>query len=267
MRIRAKVAAVTVTATALSAALAVTALAAPAVADGQDETPTKITNIDVNHSRDSTVVVGAALKTRFLISATAYDPSGIRSVSFELEHQTNAGEVDGRIAQIGPSHCVKVDATTSKCESVMIADPNTNLYTNAVAGAWGINVVAVDGQGDVTRENYLPLARIKRQTQLSQADATPEPVKKGNAVTVKARMLVASWEQHKDVPLVGHQVLLQFRTGTTGAFKTVQKVKTDRNGWAKGTVKATVDGQYRYDFAGTSLTQARSGAADFVDVK
>ncbi|MDX2544900.1 hypothetical protein ACOT81_25750 [Streptomyces sp. WI04-05B] len=265
MRIRATVAATT--AAALSAALAVTALAAPAVADGQDDAPTRVMDITVNRNHDSLVVVEAARQTKFLISATFDDPSGIRSVAFELEHRTNAGDVDGRIAQIGSGHCVKVDATTSKCESVMIADPYTNLYSNSVAGPWGINFVAVDGHGDVTRGEYLPLARIKRQTRLSQADATPEPVKKGKDVTVKARMTVANWEQHKDVPLVGHQVLLQFRKGTTGAFTTLKKVKTDRNGWAQATVKATVDGQYRYDFAGTSLTPARSGAADYVDVK
>ncbi|MGW6907994.1 hypothetical protein [Streptomyces sp. NPDC054940] len=265
MRIRATVAAAT--AAALSAALAVTALAVPAAGAEQDDTPTEIRNIEVNQNRDYTVVVEAARKIKFPISAMVHDPSGIQSVSFELQHGATEAEVDGRIAQVGSSHCVKVDEYWSKCEAFMYADPYTNLKSNALAGAWGINFVAVDGEGNVTREDYMPLARIKRKTHLSLANATPEPVKKGKDVTVKARMIVASWEKHKDVPLIGHQVLLQFRKGTSGAWTTLKKVKTDRNGWATTTVKATVDGQYRYDFAGTSLTQARSGLADFVDVK
>ncbi|MDW4907872.1 hypothetical protein RB628_21595 [Streptomyces sp. ADMS] len=265
MRIRATVA--TVTAAALSAALAVTALAAPAAGAEQDDTPTQIKNIEVNQNRDYTVVVEAARKVKFPISALVHDPSGIKSVSFSLQHGATEAEVDGRIAQVGPSRCVKVDESWSKCEAVMIADPYTNVRSNALAGAWGINIVAVDGEGNVTREDYMPLARIKRKTHLSLADATPEPVKKGKNLTVKARMIVASWEKHKDVPLIGHQVLLQFRQGASGPFKTLKKVRTDRNGWATATVQATVDGQYRYDFAGTSLTQARSGLADFVDVK
>ncbi|WRZ92127.1 hypothetical protein OHB54_25555 [Streptomyces sp. NBC_01007] len=32
-------------------------------------------------------------------------------------------------------------------------------------------------------------------------------------------------------------------------------------------MKATADGAYRYDFAGTGLTQATTGWTDFVDVK
>ncbi|AZQ34846.1 hypothetical protein EJ357_16240 [Streptomyces cyaneochromogenes] len=263
MRIRATVA----TAAALSAALAVATLAVPAAGAEQDDTPTQIRDIKVNQDRDYTVVVEAARKIKFPISAMVHDPAGIQSVSFELQHGATEAEVDGRIAQVGSSNCVKVDEYWSKCEAFMIADPYTNVRSNALAGAWGINFVAVDGEGNVTREDYMPLARIKRKTHLSLANATPEPVKKGENLTVKARMIVASWEKHKDVPLIGHQVLLQFRKGTSGAFTTLKKVKTDRNGWATTTVKATADGQYRYHFAGTSLTEARSGLADFVDVK
>ncbi|MEY9992923.1 hypothetical protein ABIE67_004955 [Streptomyces sp. V4I8] len=266
MRLRATVA--TATAAALSAALAVTALAVPAGGAEQDDTPTTFRDIQVNQSRDYTVVVGAARKTAFLVSATVSDPSGVQGVSYELWHGESRAEADGRMTQAGFDRCVKMSETTSKCQAVVIADPYGNLRSNALAGVWGVSAVAVDGAGNVTREDDEPwLARIKRQTHLSQADATPEPVKKGKDLTVKVRMIVASWEKHKDVPLIGHQVLLQFRKGTSGAFTTLKKVKTDRNGWATTTVQATVDGEYRYDFAGTSLTQARAGRADFVDVK
>ncbi|KUL41627.1 hypothetical protein [Streptomyces regalis] len=156
------------------------------------------------------------------------DPSGVQSVSFELWHGPNRAEADGRMAQVGFDRCVKITENTSKCQAVVDADPYDNLRSNALAGTWGVSAVAVDGAGNVTREDDAPWpARIKRQTHLSQADATPEPVKKGENLTVK----------------------------------------TDRNGWATTTVKATADGEYRFDFAGTSLTQARAGRTDFVDVK
>ncbi|MFI2757720.1 hypothetical protein ACH5A3_02415 [Streptomyces echinatus] len=63
------------------------------------------------------------------------------------------------------------------------------------------------------------------------------------------------------MPLVGHQVLLRYRKGTSGAFVTLKKVRTDRDGWATATVQATADGAHRYDFAGTSLTRATTGSA------
>ena len=102
---------------------------------------------------------------------------------------------------------------------------------------------------------------------MSQTDATPEPVTKGKNLTVKAQMTVASWETNKNVPLVGHQVLLQYRKGTSGPFETLKKIKTDRNGWATATVKATADGAYRYDLRGHEAHQPAAGWTDFVDVK
>ncbi|MFD7878562.1 DUF5707 domain-containing protein [Streptomyces sp. NPDC059766] len=267
MRLRATA---TVTASAaLGAALAVTALAGPAAGATQDDTPTRFSDIVVNKRLDYTVVVGARAKVAFQISATVNDPSGVRSVTYGLWHGNTRAQADGFLAQVGSGRCVKAGATTSRCEAVVVADPNTNLRSNALAGVWTVGAVAVDGAGNVTRLDDVGtgIARIKRETHLSGADATPESVKKGRTVTVRARMTVASWQQHKDVPLIGHQVLLQFRKGRSGAFVTVQKVKTDRNGWVRGAVKATVDGEYRFAFAGTSLTQARTGAADFVDVR
>lgn len=108
---------------------------------------------------------------------------------------------------------------------------------------------------------------IKRQTYMSQTDATPEPVTKGKNLTVKAQLTGASWATNTNVPLVGHQMELQYRKGTSGAFVTLKKIKTDRNGWVTTTVKATADGAYRYVFTGTRLTQPAASFTDYVDVK
>ncbi|MFE7123923.1 hypothetical protein [Streptomyces sp. NPDC057617] len=252
------------TVAAFSAVLAVAALAAPAAGAAQDDSGTRFWNIDVNHDRDYTVGVEATLKRTFSVSATVTDPSGIRSVSYELRHDDGA-KVRGLM--VGSSHCVRLNDTTSFCEALVTADPSVNLRSNALAGLWVITPVAVDGDGNVTRGDGAYFARIKRTTYISQTIATPQQVQKGKNVTVKAQMTVASWENRKNVPLIGHQVALQYRKGTSGPFITLKKLNTDRNGWVSATVKATADGTYRYDFAGTSLTVATPGSADYVDVK
>ncbi|MEV6482466.1 hypothetical protein [Streptomyces sp. NPDC051576] len=257
--------AVATTAAAFSTVLAVAALAAPTAGAAQDDSATKFVNIDVNHNFDYTVGVAATQKRVFSVSATVSDPSGVKSVSYELWHGESRAKADGLM--VGNSQCVKINEMTSVCEALLTADPSVNLRSNALAGVWTITPVAVDGAGNTTRGEGAYLARIKRQTYMSQTVATPQQVKKGANLTVKAQMNVAGWEQRKNVPLIGHQVLLQYRKGTTGPFVTLKKLKTDRNGWATATVKATADGAYRYDFAGTSLTTATTGWADYIDVK
>ena len=262
---RRRTAVTAVTAAALSAGLAVTALDLPAAGAAQDESATTFVNLDVNHNLDYTVGVEAAKKRVFSVSATVSDPSGVKSVSFELWHGEERAKADGVI--VGSAQCHKINELTSYCEALVTADPNVNLRSNALAGLWYMTPVAVDGAGNVTHGEGVYFARIKRQTYLSQTVVTPDPVKKGANITVKARATVASWELKKNAPLIGHQVLLQYRKGTTGPFVTLKKLKTDRNGWATSTVKATADGAYRYDFAGTSLTPPTTASADYIDVR
>ncbi|WP_327403104.1 hypothetical protein OG194_25390 [Streptomyces sp. NBC_01288] len=265
MRRRTTTVAAATAAAALSAALAVTVLALPAAGAAQGDSATTFVNIGVNHDLDYTVGVEATKKRVFSVSATVSDPSGVKSVSYELWHGEDRATADGVMA--GAAQCHKINEFTSYCEALVTADPNVNLRSNALAGLWYMTPVAVDGAGNVTRGEGVYFARIRRQTSMSQTVVTPDPVKKGANITVKARMTVASWEQKKNVPLIGHQVLLQYRKGTSGPFVTLKKLKTDRDGWATSTVKATADGAYRYDFAGTSLTQPTPGSADYVDVK
>ena len=47
----------------------------------------------------------------------------------------------------------------------------------------------------------------------------------------------------------------------------MKTIKTNSTGDLKTTVKASVDGYFRYSFAGTSTTPAVNAAGDFVDVK
>ncbi|WP_105974764.1 hypothetical protein [Streptomyces geranii] len=268
MRLRATVA--TTTAAALSAALAVTALAGPAAGADQDDSASKFSNIEVNHDwQNYTVGVEAAKKRLIPISATVTDPSGIKSVKVELRRGDDPEKPEAAIT--ASANCHEVNKITTWCEALLSADPKTNLHSNALAGLWYLSFIAVDGEGNVTRGDGLydltSFAWIKRATYMNQTDATPEPVSKGKNLTVKAQVTVASWEKNTNVPLIGHQVLLQYRKGTSGPFVTLKKIKTDRNGWATTTVKATADGAYRYTFQGTKLTLPSAGWTDYVDVK
>lgn len=47
----------------------------------------------------------------------------------------------------------------------------------------------------------------------------------------------------------------------------MKTVKTNSTGTLKTTVKASVDGYWRYSFAGTATTPAVNSTGDFVDVK
>jgi hypothetical protein len=62
-------------------------------------------------------------------------------------------------------------------------------------------------------------------------------------------------------------VKLQFRKKGTSTYTTVKTIKTGSAGALKTTVKATVDGYFRYSFAGTTTTPAVNAAGDFIDVK
>ncbi|GHD57221.1 hypothetical protein GCM10010317_044640 [Streptomyces mirabilis] len=53
----------------------------------------------------------------------------------------------------------------------------------------------------------------------------------------------------------------------TGACTTVKTIKTTSGGALKATVKASVDGTYRYAFAGTSTTPAVNATGDYIDVR
>ncbi len=60
---------------------------------------------------------------------------------------------------------------------------------------------------------------------------------------------------------------LQFRKKSAKTYTTLKTVKTNSKGDLRTTVKASVDGYYRYVYAGNSISAAVTSAADFVDVK
>jgi hypothetical protein len=66
---------------------------------------------------------------------------------------------------------------------------------------------------------------------------------------------------------VGQPVKLQFKKKGAGAYTTVKTIKTTSGGALKTTVTTSVDGTYRYAFAGTTTTPAVNATGDYIDVR
>lgn len=289
MRIRATVAAV-------SGALALSALAVPAAqADGRDaadlskpsaaerfgtssaksafrattaadELPV-VTKVTINSGK--AVVVGTTNAKTFTVSVTARHATGIQDAYVDLWHGTDVTE-EGLDGVLFPNEevasCTASSATTSTCKLTITAYPGLDLYKNALAGTWKVTVGVLSGDQNVYWNDYQTTHKVQRYSKLT-VNASPEPVKKGKTITVTGKLSRANWETGKYAGYTGQSVKLQFRKKSSSTYTTVKTIKTNSTGNLSTTVKASVDGYFRYNFEGTSTTPAVKAAGDFVDVK
>ncbi|MFG3588061.1 hypothetical protein [Streptomyces sp. NPDC047990] len=186
---------------------------------------------------------------------------------------------DNMLFGVDPAKCTATSSTTASCKGNIDVYPAEGDLINSDAGAWkaaglaiayngqnpdsptfDISKVGVADQGGFTSPN------VQRYSRLT-VNAAPEPVKKGKTVTVTGKLSRANWETNKYAGYTGQSVQLQFRKKNSSTYTTVKTVKTDGTGNLKTTTTASVDGYYRYSFAGTSTTPAVKATGDFVDVK
>lgn len=174
--------------------------------------------------------------------------------------------------------CTAVSSTKANCKSNIAVYPDTDLV-NADAASWKAEglAIAYNGQDptdpniDMGKVGYkdqdgLATTKLQRYSKLT-VNASPEPVKKGSTVTVTGSLTRANWETHKYAGYSSQSVKLQFCKKGSSTYTTLKTIKSGSTGGLKTTTKATVDGYYRYSFAGTSTTPAVNAAADYVDVK
>lgn len=286
MRIRATVAAV-------SGALALSALAVPAAQAGDQVVPNLdkptaaeafgtgakapspsaraavttpvISKVVINGGKD--IVVGTTAAKKITVSVTASHPSGIADGYIDLWHGT-ATELDGvLIPNEDAATCTNSSATTATCKMTITILPGYDLYKNALAGTWHVTAGALAGdESDFAWNDYQTTARVQRLSKLT-VNAAPEPVKKGGTITATGKLSRANWETGTYKGYTVQPVKLQFRKKTSSTYTTVKTVNSNSTGALKTTVKASVDGYWRYSFAGTSTTPAVTTAGDFVDVK
>lgn len=173
--------------------------------------------------------------------------------------------------------CKAVSATVATCKGNIAVYPEFDLIGNADATKWKAIGLAVDlkdqdpsapdpGNADFVLQDKLGTATVQRASKQS-VNASPEPVKKGKTLTVTGWLSRANFDDLKYHGYTAQPVKLQFRKKGSKTYTTVKTVKTNNKGDLKTTVKASVDGYWRYSFAGTSTTPAATATGDYVDVK
>jgi hypothetical protein len=164
-----------------------------------------------------------------------------------------------------PATCTATSATTANCKGAIEIEPG-DLW-NANAGTWSGGGLALDYSTEGEKvQGGLGKILVQRLSKLT-ADATPEPVKKGKTITVTGKLSRANWETNKYAGYSTQPVKLQFRKANSSTYTTVKTIKTNSTGNLSTTVTASVDGYFRYSFAGTSTTPAVNAAGDYVDVR
>jgi len=239
------------------------ALAGPAT--GGDETVGRTTITDVRVNGGRAIVFGTSGEGEITATFTASDPSGIAGGGLYLYHGSY-NTPDG--VQTASTQCAPVNATTATCTaSIYFWDIRYSLNSNALAGAWRVAAwaSAKDGAGFTDRHGAGSVA-VKRATTLT-ANATPEPVQKGKMVTVTGALTRADWSTWSFKPYAVQPVSLQWAKIRTSTWTTPKRLKTDASGKLKTTVTASLDGSYRFGFAGDTASNAVTSAADYIDVR
>ncbi|WP_320780108.1 calcium-binding protein [Streptomyces sp. CRN 30] len=251
---------------AVSGAVALSALAVPTAHADEAYGDTKISNVVVNGGK--AVVFGPTAKKAVKVTFTATDNRGINFAMALPYRGSNIEKATGALLPDradGYAKCTKVNSTTSNCVATFTVKPDEELLSSW-AGNWKVWGVASAKDGDYVEKDNIRTFKLLRQAQLT-VNATPEPVKKGKTLTVTGKLTRANWDTGKYAGHTQQSVKLQFKKKGTSAYKTVKTVKSGTGGALKTTVKASVDGTYRYSFAGTSTSPAINSAGDAIDVK
>ncbi|MFJ7491052.1 hypothetical protein ACIQZB_07295 [Streptomyces sp. NPDC097727] len=249
-----------------------------------DSTPVQLdltfSKVTVNGGKP--IVVGTAAKktvpTTFTVTHAA--DVNIFASDFVLGVDLYRGSFDvptNELASDALPTCKAVSSTVATCKGQIDIRPQDDLIGNADATTWKALGFAVDLNGqdpmdpDVNKIGFalqdgLGTARVQRLSKLT-VNAAPEPVKKGGTITVTGKLSRANFDDLKYHGYATQPVKLQFRKKTSSTYTTIKTIKSSSTGTLKTTVKASVDGYWRYSFAGTTTTPAVSAAGDFVDVK
>ncbi|MHA5049558.1 hypothetical protein [Streptomyces sp. SD15] len=271
--------------TAVSGALALSALAVPsASATTPDLT---FSNVVVNSGK--AIVVGTTATVNIPITYTLTRPADLvvdyktTAVGIALYRGASLSKMQNEMEPVDAPTCTATATTdttvTESCTEVIALDPQDYLYEAADATTWkaagfyGRMEQDLDDSDDHISFDYgydlwggLGTAQIKRAAKLT-VNATPEPVKKGQTLTVKGTLTRANWATGTYSGYKDQKVTLQFKAKNATAYTTVKTVTSGTSGALSTTVKASADGSYRYNFAGTSTTGAKAATGDYVDVK
>ncbi|MFB9464766.1 calcium-binding protein [Streptomyces cinereospinus] len=245
---------------AVCGALALSAFAAPAAQ--AEENPITFSSIAINSGRP--LVVGTGTPRAFRVHYSVHHGHELYFTQATLY----AGGFDSWSASTSPvaqPSCRDLSATVARCEQTLAIDPKT-LTDNGVAGTWHVYLQAVDSEHNVVGKGGLYPTAVKRASTLAHTAAGPEPVVKGETLTVTGKLAHADWHTHTYVGRSGRTVELQFRP-VGGSYRTVKTVQTGSGGALRTTVTASADGSWRWLHKGDSTVNGAVAVGDAVDVK
>ncbi|MET9902389.1 calcium-binding protein [Streptomyces sp. NPDC006446] len=240
---------------ALSGALALSAFTAPAA--GAAGAVTDIRNIVVNGGKPVAIGVNGTVSVPVTMSLTA----ATYAASATLFHGDYPAGVD---ASVEPVKNCGGHSGTYTCNMTFDFTAGKTVKKNSQAGAWGAFASAV---GNANAQRYFEDAFYVVRAAKLTANASPEPVKKGKAITVTGRLTRANWDTGAYAGNINQSVKLQFRKKGSSTYTTVKTVTSGTDGALKATATAATDGYWRWSFAGTITTGAATAAGDYVDVQ
>lgn len=248
---------------AVCSALAISALAVPAAQAAQAaENPITFSGIGINGG--APLVVGTGTPGQFFVHYTVNHANKLRSSEAHL-YAGSMGAWTGQTRALAAPSCQDLSATVTRCVQTLAIDAKS-LVSNSEAGTWHVYLQATDADANVVGKGDLYPTKVLRNSVLAKTNATPEPVAKGQTLTVTGKLTQADWKTHTYVGQAGRTVALQFRP-VGGSYQTVKTVKTGTGGALKTTVTANADGSWRWHYAGTSTTRPAVAVGDGVDVK
>ncbi|MGW5275058.1 hypothetical protein ACWEQP_21300 [Streptomyces sp. NPDC004044] len=252
---------------------------------GADETaPLDLTFSKLSVNGGKPIVVGTTntktVATTFTVTHGA--DVDIFADDFALDVELYRGSFDDPtnilFGDVAPT-CTTVSSTVATCKGQIDVWPQEDFVGNADATTWKAVGFAADFNGQdpsapdfdpsqirFAQQDGLGTTKLQRFSKLT-VNAAPEPVKKGRTITVTGKLTRANWETHTYAGYTVQPVKLQFRKKTSTAYTTVKTIKSSSTGALKTTVTASVDGYWRYSFAGTSTTPAVTTTGDYVDVQ
>ncbi|MGW0208619.1 hypothetical protein ACWDZ8_23400 [Streptomyces sp. NPDC003233] len=166
-----------------------------------------------------------------------------------------------------PASCTATSSTTANCKGLIDIYPADDELLNSDAGTWNAGALALQySTGDGSVQGGLGTTKVQRYSKLT-VNAGPEPIAKGKTLTITGKLSRANWEDHQYHGYTNQSVQLQFRKYGSSTYTTLKTIKSDSTGNLKTTATASVDGYWRFSFAGTTTTPAVSATGDFVDVR
>ncbi len=237
-------------------------------------------------NKGKAIVVGTTAKVKVPVTYTLTRPAdltidyksnfaGVLIYRGSLKDQDNSIEPDA--APVCTTKATTSTTVTESCTETLVIDRGT-ASTSRGRGTWKPPVLRPPRPGprrlrrrDQPRVRLLDVGRlgtpkVQRAAKVT-VNATPEPARAGKTLTVKGKLTRANWGSGTYTGYAGQKVTLQFKAKGTSTYKTLKTVTTGTGGALSTTTKATKSGAYRFVFAGTSTTAAKSAVGDYVEVK